>query len=137
VSEISNDDNTNHEDEDVPVEKRNDQGRRKADHAVLNKTWARIGAIAITIGGSVAAERTVGISDRFIPAETSYQREHERAQLIMEFRQVQTEVAVLKAELSRDRSLSTDQRNEILNRLARLEDNLQRWFERAGRPKDE
>lgn len=57
----------------------------------------------------------------------------ERPKLVLEFRLLQGEVTVLKQALAEDRNLSTEQRQEILGRLQRLEEKMDRWFERTNR----
>lgn len=108
--------------------------RRSEDHLwfLRNKVIRRIWPGIVFVGG-LAWARAVTFYDS-VPSEDKVKQYDAGLALIPEFYRVRADVEALKHDLSRDREISENQREEIIARLNSLDERLTRWFENASRP---
>jgi hypothetical protein len=109
--------------------------RRAEDHfwwcrsRFLRRLWP-----ALVLIGGFAWSRALTFYDG-IPSQDKIKQYDAGLQLIPEFYKVRADVDAIKTDIAHDRSLSAEQRREILKRIDDLDDKLSRWFEKASSAK--
>lgn len=100
----------------------------RSDDALIAR-WARkLWPVLLLVLGLLwreAAAAVMSIPDKSQMEEIQRSIE-ERPALLIEFRTLQNDFSLFKAEVTEDRSLSTAQRAEVLNRLGKMDDKIDR-----------